>query len=83
MGDKIFSFMGFDGIETHNGVNSLSQNLKAVDAALKLGLPSIGGSDCHRLDQVGKAFTEFDNRFQTVEEMIGEIKAGNCRGRFL
>lgn len=83
LGEKIFSFTGFDGIETHNGVNSLSQNLQAVEAALKVGLPSIGGSDCHRSDQVGKAFTEFDNRFDTVEEMIEEIKAGNCRGRLL
>jgi hypothetical protein len=46
-------------------------------------LPSIGGSDCHNKDQVGLAFTVFDNPVHTMREMILEIKKGKCRGMSL
>ena len=49
-------------------------------ASTKLGLPSIGGSDCHYLDRVGKAYTEFVNPVGDMQDLIREIKAGNCRG---
>ena len=74
LGDQVFSFDHLDGIETHNGVNVPLQNKPAVEAALKLGLPSVGGSDCHYLHQVGRAFTEFDNPIRTMDDMIKEIK---------
>lgn len=83
LGEKIFSITGFDGIETHNGVNAPLQNAPAMEAAVKLGLPSTGGSDCHYLEQVGKAYTEFDNRIEDLAGMVEEIRAGNCKGRFL
>jgi len=53
LGEKIYSVESLDAIETHNGVNGLLQNGLAIEAALKLGLPSTGGSDCHYLNQVG------------------------------
>ena len=81
LGDQVCSFDGLDGIETHNGVNGPLQNKLAVEAALKLGLPSVGGSDCHYLHQAGRAFTEFDKPIRTMDDMIKEIKAGNCRGK--
>jgi len=83
LGDRIFSFTGFDAIETHNGVNGPDRNGPAIEAALKLGLPSIGGSDCHYLHQVGQAFTEFDNPIAEVADLVREIKVGRCRGRSL
>ncbi|MAF33315.1 MAG: hypothetical protein CL941_05095 [Desulfobacter sp.] len=43
---------------------------------------SIGESDCHYRKQVGKAFTVFPDRVLTIEELIGEIQKGNCRGSF-
>ncbi len=85
LGDQVLAFDGFDGfdgIETHNGVNGPLQNKPAIEAALKSGLPSVGGSDCHYLHQVGRAFTEFDKPICTMEDLVKEIKAGNCRGRF-
>jgi predicted metal-dependent phosphoesterase TrpH len=83
IGDGVLSFAGFDAIETHNGSNGPDQNERAVEAALKLGLPSVGGSDCHYLERVGRAVTDFDNYFSTMSEMIREIRAGRCRGRLL
>ncbi len=83
IGESVFPFNGFDAIETHNGVNSSQQNQPAIKAALKLGLPSVGGSDCHYLHQVGRAFTQFDNPIGTLADLVREIKAGYCRGRVL
>ncbi|MEI8181173.1 MAG: PHP domain-containing protein [Desulfomonile sp.] len=83
LGDKIYSIQSLDGIETHNGSNGPIQNERAMEAAVKLYLPSTGGSDCHYLEQVGRAFTEFENPILTVEELVREIRSGNCRGRLL
>ncbi len=80
MGDRIFTFPLFDAIETHNGTNNSEQNRQAVSAAAKLGLPSIGGSDCHYLDRVGTAVTEFENPIADTKDLVREIKAGRCRG---
>ena len=44
---------------------------------------SIGGSDCHMLEQVGRACTEFVNPVQTIDDMIGEIRKGNSRGVYM
>ena len=82
-GDDIFGLRGIDAVETHNGFNSLEQNERALHAASSLRLPSIGGSDCHTVEQIGRAVTEFFHPIQTIEDMIGEILKGNCRGRYL
>jgi len=83
LGDAIFTVDGLDALETHNGSNGLDEDEKAVHAASTLRLPSIGGSDCHRIEQVGRAFTEFLNPMQTIDDMVGEIKKGNCRGVYM
>ncbi len=82
-GDHVFQMNGFDAIETHNGLNLEDMNEKAVQAARLRNLPSIGGSDCHKKDQVGRAFTEFRDPVHTMEELIEEIKKGNCIGKVL
>jgi hypothetical protein len=56
---------------------------KAVHAARIKNLPSIGGSDCHNKEEVRRAFTEFKNSVHTIDELIEEIKGGNCRGMTL
>jgi hypothetical protein len=74
---------GFDAIETHNGLNSKKENLKAVSAARIKNISPIVGSDCHHKEQVGKAFTNFRNPVHTIDELIEEIKKGNCKGMTL
>ena len=83
LGDTIVTVDGLDALETHNGRTSLDENEKAIHAASTLKLPSIGGSDCHMLEEVGRACTEFVNPIQTIDDMIGEIKKGNCRGVYI
>jgi predicted metal-dependent phosphoesterase TrpH len=82
-GEDVLRMDGFDAIETHNGLNLGDMNQKAVDAARLRNLPSIGGSDCHKQEQVGRAFTEFKNPVHTIHELIKEIKKGNCMGMTL
>jgi predicted metal-dependent phosphoesterase TrpH len=80
LGEKIYSFPHLDAVETHNGVNGSQQNDRAIQAAMKLGLPGVGGSDCHTIKQVGRAVTELRNPIQGMEDLLREIKAGNSRG---
>lgn len=79
-GEDIFTMDGIDAIETHNGIDLENMNQKAIHVASLRNLPSIGGSDCHSKEQVGRAFTEFKNSVHTIDELIEEIKKGNCKG---
>jgi hypothetical protein len=63
--------------------NSLHANQKAIQAASTLKLPSTGGRDCYRIEQVGSAVTKFFNPIKTIDDMIWEIKKGNCRGVYI
>ena len=83
LGDTIFTIDSFDALETHNGANSFEKNENAIRTSLSLNLPSIGGSDCHTIEQIGRAATEFHNPVKTIEDMVGEIKKGNCQGVYL
>lgn len=78
--ERIFSLSGIDALETHNGGNLSEHNQPAIKAAMKLGLPSVGGSDCHTVDRVGRAVTEFFRPVKSIEDVVREIRAGNCRG---
>jgi predicted metal-dependent phosphoesterase TrpH len=82
-GEYVFRMDGFDAIETHNGLNLGNMNQKAVHAVKLTNLPSVGGSDCHKKEQVGLAFTEFNSLVHTIDELIEEIKKGNCKGVIL
>jgi len=68
-------------VEALNGQNSIEENRRAEDAALKLGLTAVGGSDAHFA--TAKWFmtvaTEFERDVKTVEEMCAEIRAGRAR----
>lgn len=81
--EYVFQMDGFEAIETHNGLNTAEMNQKAIHAASLRNLPSVGGSDCHKKDQVGRAFTEFTNPVHSIDELIEEIKKGNCKGVIL
>ncbi len=82
-GENVLKIDGIDAIETHNGIDLENMNQKAIHVASLRNLPSIGGSDCHSKEQVGRAFTEFKNSVHTIDELIEEIKKGNCRGMTL
>ncbi len=80
LGKEIYNVGGLDGIETHNGVNNSDQNDLAIQAALRLRLPSTGGSDSHYVEHVGRAATEFIDPIKNMNDLVREIKGGRCRG---
>ena len=63
----------------------VEENRRAEDAALKLGLTAVGGSDAHFA--TAKWFmtfaTELEREVKTVEQMCAEIRAGRARPYYL
>lgn len=83
LGEEVLRVGGFDAIETHNGLNLEEDNQRAIQVAKVKDLPSIGGSDSHTKQQVGKAITVFKNKVHTMDALVEEIKRGNCHGTSL
>lgn len=79
-GNRLALLNGLDAIETHNGSNTVDENAAAQAFAQQHGLVSVGGSDCHAADQVGRAFTRFDRPVATMMEMVAQIREGHCYG---
>ncbi len=70
---KVFDFV--DAIEIGNGKLSDDENDMARKVAETLGLPGTGGSDAHRIDEVGKWVTVFENDIHNEQELLEELKA--------
>ncbi len=68
-------------IEVLNGQNSPEENARAEDAALKLGLTALGGSDAHFATPRWflTCATELERDVTTVEELCAELRAGRAR----
>ena len=71
---KVFEFV--DAIEIGNGKLSDDENDMARKVAEKLGLPGTGGSDAHRIDEIGKWITVFERVIQSEQELVEELGAG-------
>ena len=76
-GEDVYGMNGVDAIETYNGSNLEGLDQKAIHVARLRGLSSAGGSDCHKKEEVGRAFTEFDHPVQTIDELVED-----CSGIF-
>ena len=77
LGDPFFGHC--EAMETHNGRGSLEQNRYASDLGHELSAHSVGGSDAHRLGQIGTAATEFLGRVECLDDLLNMIRAGKCR----
>ena len=80
--EKILDVQGFTAVETHNGGNSDDDNLLAARATSAMGLPSLGGSDCHKVGAVGRCATEFTQPVHDMASFIAAVRAGACRGAY-
>lgn len=69
----------FDAIEAQNGRGSAAENGFAEDLRQRLALPGVGGSDAHRLRQIGTAATRFQRRIASLEDLIEELRAGRTQ----
>ena len=80
LGEPVHSIPGLDAMEPHNRADPREMNQRAIKVALRLDLPSVGGSDCHRVAQAGRSFRYFSNRIGDMNDLIRELKSGQCRG---
>lgn len=75
----------FDFVEGFNSCEPYESNRRAMRLANKFHKPAFGGSDAHRLDCVGLAYTEFDAEIHNESDLIAYIKNGgavNCGGEY-
>lgn len=71
---KMFEFV--DAVEIGNGKLSDEENTMAREVAASLGLPGTGGSDAHRVDEIGTWVTVFENDIRNEQELVAELHAG-------
>lgn len=64
----------FDFVETFNACEPKQSNEGAKYLAEKYNKPGTGGSDAHRLDCVGMAYTEFPHPIRTELDLIMQIR---------
>lgn len=65
-----------DGIETHNGQHTQEETELAVELALALEKPGIGGSDSHAVGEVAAAATWFPDPIETDQELVAALRSG-------
>lgn len=66
-----------DGVESFNGSTYSYHNLYAYATATQLGIPSLGASDAHVLDKIGKYATKFYDTIRDDKDFIEAIKSKN------
>lgn len=64
----------FDFMETYNSCENEERNQKAKETARKYFLVGFGGSDSHKEDCIGTAYTEFHQPVTTESELIAQVK---------
>lgn len=75
MGDIIRDVKGLSGIEAFNGSTTPHHNLYAYGLAAELGLPSLGASDAHTYEAIGKYATVFPGNIRDERDFIEAIKS--------
>lgn len=68
MGDLIHQYPQLGGAEVFNGRTSLNDNYRALRLAKLLNINAVGGSDAHRLDEVGKYVTAFPEGIRDLQD---------------
>jgi predicted metal-dependent phosphoesterase TrpH len=66
-------------VEVENGRGTHAQRAFARDLSSMLTLPATGASDAHRRDDVGAFATEFARRVSSLQDLIGELRAGRFK----
>jgi predicted metal-dependent phosphoesterase TrpH len=73
LGRKVIEANSFDAIEVMNGRNTRHGNQKSMSLATKLDKPFTGGSDAHKPESIGEAYTIFPDSVTSAEGMIKAI----------
>mgnify|MGYP001177641336 FL=1 len=74
-------FKMVDGVEAANGWSAAEDVAFCLELCQRLGLKTIGASDAHMLRQIGSCATVFSNGVHTEEDLVRELRLGNCTAR--
>jgi len=80
--EGLLDLKGIAAVETHNGGNQDADNELAINTASMMGLPGLGGSDCHKQIAVGRCATEFLRPVTDIASFIAAVRDGACRGGY-
>lgn len=80
--DGIHDLKGIAGVESHNGNNCESDNQRALQAAIHRDLPTLGGSDCHKTEAVGRCATEFLDPITCMADFLSAVRGRRCSGAY-
>jgi hypothetical protein len=64
------------GVEAFNGSTLPHHNLNAYTLATELNLPSVGSSDAHVLEKLGRYATVFQGRVRDERDLIEAVRQG-------
>lgn len=73
LGENNVRTNAFDAVEVANGRSKKAGNLAAKRLAKVLSMPAIGGSDAHRPEAVGRAYTEIPDSCRDYSDVIKAI----------
>lgn len=76
-GDRVFEMKNLLALETLNGSLSEGENRLAMEAARRLGVKGIGGSDAHGPTVLGRAYTIFPERIEGEAELVAALRQGD------
>jgi predicted metal-dependent phosphoesterase TrpH len=80
--EGVLDLQGIVAVESHNGGNCAGDNELAMAAAGHLKLPTLGGSDCHKVSAVGRCATWIDEPVTDMAGFVKAVRAGQCRGAY-
>lgn len=79
LGEALLDVKGLDGVEVLNGSTSAAACRKAARYAGRLGLRTVGASDCHVPEKVGVCATYFPEEVRTMEEFLRVFHQGGLK----
>jgi predicted metal-dependent phosphoesterase TrpH len=65
-----------DALEGRNGRNKDMYNQRALEMAARYNLKTTGGSDAHKVDEIGTCVTVLEGNITTDADLLDELKAG-------
>ncbi|SHH57038.1 hypothetical protein SAMN02745196_00814 [Clostridium collagenovorans DSM 3089] len=74
LGNHIREVKGLSAVESFNGSTKPYNNLYAYGLAIELGLRTVGASDCHEIEAIGRYCTIFPDNIETEQDLIKALK---------
>ena len=75
-------FKVVDGMEILSGRQTPKENDFSSQVCERLSMKGVGGSDAHSIKDIGTCVTIFENRIESQEDLIQELKTGRFKAEY-